>query len=639
MHTLDSVLFGDPMIIYENTKKGFSEDVLDGIIEDKLDSAIREKMGRGTPDSEKRSWISSLGFMNGVLLDPEMPNDMGVAVEYKIPHMGRRVDVILSGYNSSKENTAIVVELKQWNSVEKVEDEDGIVKTALGGGLVRTEHPSYQAWSYVRLISDYNEAVQELPIPMYPCAFLHNYVKRETNDPLLDPIYQSHLDRAPVFTRRDQKSLQNFIKQHIKFGDNKETLYLIDNGKLKPSKSLQDSLSSMMNGNQEFIMIDDQKVVYESIFKYGKNSTAEKKHVTIVRGGPGTGKSVLAVNLLVNLTREDRVVKYVTKNQAPRSIYSTKLKNTRRKTEIDNLFGGTGGFYNTEKNLFDVLLVDEAHRLNEKSGLYRNLGENQIKELIDASKYTVFFIDERQRVTLYDIGTEENILKFAKNAGADVDIVELVSQFRCNGSDGYMSWVEDVLQIEETANFDNVDGLDYDIRIFEDPNELRKAIEEKNAINNKSRLVAGYCWNWISEGKKKANVYDIRLPEFDFEMSWNLETSTNTWAIDPESVNEAGCIHTCQGLEFDYVGVIIGDDLRCEKDIIITDYKKRAKSDQSLKGILKYSEKDAEKLADEIIRNTYRTLMTRGMYGCYIYCTDRELSKYFEKRIKMFKKI
>jgi len=624
------------MIIYENTKVGFSEDVLDGVIEDKLYNAIREKMGRGTPESEKRSWVSSLGFVSNVLADSQMPNDMGVAVEYKIPHMGRRVDVILSGYNSAKENTAIVIELKQWNSVEKVEDEDGIVKTVLGGGLVRTEHPSYQAWSYVRLISDYNEAVQELPIPMYPCAFLHNYVKRETNDPLLDPIYQSHLERAPVFTRRDQRSLQDFIKEHIKYGDNKETLYLIDNGKLKPSKSLQDSLSSMMNGNQEFIMIDDQKVVYESIFKLGKNATAEKKHVTIVRGGPGTGKSVLAVNLLVNLTREDRVVKYVTKNQAPRSIYSTKLKNTRRKTEIDNLFGGTGGFYNTEKNLFDVLLVDEAHRLNEKSGLFRNLGENQIKELINASKYTVFFIDERQRVTLHDIGTEDNILKFAKKAGADIDIVELESQFRCNGSDGYMSWVEDVLQIEETANFDNVDGLDYDIRIFEDPNELRKAIEEKNAINNKSRLVAGYCWNWISEGKNKTNVYDITLSESDFKISWNLGSSS-TWAIDPESVNEAGCIHTCQGLEFDYVGVIIGDDLRCENDIVITDHKKRAKTDQSLKGLSKYPEKEAEKLADNIIRNTYRTLMTRGMYGCYIYCTDRKLSKYFEKRIKRFK--
>lgn len=189
-----------------------------------------------------------------------------------------------------------------------------------------------------------------------------------------------------------------------------------------------------------------------------------------------------------------------------------------------------------------------------------------------------------------------------------------------------------VLEIRETANYDLDDK--YDFKVFDNPNELRKAIIEKNKINNKSRLVAGYCWNWISNGKNKSDIYDIEIPEYDFGMSWNLGNS-KTWAIDEASVNEVGCIHTCQGLEFDYVGVIIGDDLRYENNHIVTDYKKRAKTDQSLKGINKIAKEDgyeeAEKIADTIIKNTYRTLMTRGMKGCYVYCTNKELEEYFKK--------
>lgn len=211
--------------------------------------------------------------------------------------------------------------------------------------------------------------------------------------------------------------------------------------------------------------------------------------------------------------------------------------------------------------------------------------------------------------------------------------MELKSQFRCDGSDGYLAWLNNVLEIRETANFD-LDSK-YDFKVFDDPNKLRKAIEEKNRINNKSRLVAGYCWSWISEGKNKSDVYDITILEYNFGMSWNLGNSS-TWAIDKESVNEIGCIHTCQGLEFDYVGVIIGDDLRYENDHIVTDYTKRAKTAQSIKGINKIAKEEgieeAKRITDSIIKNTYKTLMTRGMKGCYVYCTDKKLSNYLKNR-------
>ena len=280
------------------------------------------------------------------------------------------------------------------------------------------------------------------------------------------------------------------------------------------------------------------------------------------------------------------------------------------------------------------MVVDEAHRLNAKSGMFQNKGENQIKEIINAAKFSIFFIDENQKVTLKDIGSEDLIRKFANEQGAGIYTFDLDSQFRCNGSDGYIAWLDRLLDIKDTANFD-IDGFDYDFRVLDDPNEVRKLVEEKNN-ENKSRMVAGYCWNWISEGKNNSDIHDIEIPEYNFGMSWNLGNST-TWAIDPKSVNEVGCIHTCQGLEFDYVGVIIGDDLRYEDGHIVTDYTKRAKTDTSLNGIKKIAKEQGEevanKIADFIIKNTYRTLMTRGMKGCYIYCVDKNLNEYIKKNI------
>ena len=297
------------------------------------------------------------------------------------------------------------------------------------------------------------------------------------------------------------------------------------------------------------------------------------------------------------------------------------------------MFKGSGAYTDCEPNIVHTIICDEAHRLNEKSGLYGTDGENQVKEIINSSYCSVFFIDENQRVTLRDIGSINEIKHWAGILGSEVVEMELVSQFRCNGSDGYLAWIDDVLEIRETANTTMKD-IDYDIQIVDTANEVKKLIFEKNKVNNRARILAGYCWEWIKAGKNDSNVHDIKID--DFEMSWNLG-STSTFAIDDDSVNEVGCIHTSQGLEFDYAGVIIGDDMRYENGKIITDFTKRAKTDQSLKGIKKlYSEnpQKALKEADEIIKNTYRTLMTRGMKGCYIYCTDKNLADHLRECLK-----
>lgn len=616
------------------------KDVSDGVLIDKIYNSFKEKIGH-TSKSEIRSWDNSLHRMYMVINDREIPDNSGIAIEYRLPTSSKRIDFIISGRNETSK-AAVIVELKQWESINKVSHKDGIVETFLGGKVRETTHPSYQVASYANLIRDFNETVSTNQVSLHPCAYLHNYLINSDCDPLTDIVYQEYLEQAPVYGRTNTDSLRQFIKKYVKYGDNKEALYLINNGKIKPSKSLQDSLISMIEGNEEFTMVDEQKVVYEeAIYLAKKAKETGRKKVLIVKGGPGTGKSVLAIQLLVHLTNQDMLCHYVTKNTAPRDVYVAKLKGHMKRHSVDNLFKSSGIYHEVGENELDVVLVDEAHRLNEKSGLFSHLGENQTKELINASKLAVFFIDERQKVHFKDAGNIEDIEYFAHQADADITTLELTSQFRCNGSDGYLAFLDDVLQIEETANSEGFD-VDYDIQVIDDPNELFDLIVEKNS-NNKSRLLAGYCWNWNNEGENRndSNHHDIVIEEYGFAKSWNLGNS-KTYMIDKESINQVGCIHTSQGLELDYVGVIIGKDLRYVDGQVIADFTERAKTDQSIKGLKKLMKEDpleGHRIENQIIKNTYRVLMSRGQKGCYIYCEDKALADYIKQRIEIVKLI
>lgn len=619
------------MIIYSGSKADFMVQVEEDTIAYTIRDNILEKMHRKTPDAEFRSWVNSLEYMYKVLNDDGIPRNSGIAIEYNLPNTAKRVDFLVSGYDAKRTANVVIIELKQWEKLNKVEGLDALVETFTGGRERRVVHPSYQAWSYAEMIRDYNEYAQIAGVNLWPCAYLHNYM-RVQDDPLDDPIYKDYLDEAPAFAKGDVRKLREFIKRVVETGDDSEILYEIDNGRIKPSKSLQDAIVGMLESSPEFNLIDDQKVVFERIMELSRQCERDgKKRVLIATGGPGTGKTVIAMNLLARLTQEGVFVQYCSKNSAPRTVYAKKLKGHRTKSSIDNMFKGSGAYMEAPGNAVGVVLADEAHRLNEKSGLYGNQGVNQIHEIIHAARLSVFFIDECQRVTVKDIGSVGEIKRWAAVNGAEVHEEELTSQFRCNGSDGYLAWLDDVLEIRETANYD-IEGIDYDFEVLDSPDEMRQKVIERNQGSNKSRILAGYCWNWPRAGRADTNTHEITIG--DFEISWNLDGG-EAFALSPTSINEAGCIHTTQGLEFEYVGVIIGDDLRYEGDHVVTDYTKRAGTDQSIKGLKKMEREDpkhALKLADEIIKNTYRTLMTRGMKGCYVYATDPNLRSYLKER-------
>lgn len=625
------------MLVYHNSKGQFDSDVILSVIADKIKKELKDKGINDENEREFRSWENSMNFMRNVLDDKDIPLDSDISIEYQIPQTSKRVDFIISGSDSNNKDNVVIVELKQWEKAEKINDlQTHSVKTYVAEALRDEPHPSYQAYSYALQIKNYSQVVEDFDISLYPCAFLHNF-KEKYRNVLDDDIYSIWYKEAPFFLKSDVLKLRDFIKKYInKKSINGDLLYKIDGGRIRPAKALQDCLASMLKGNKEFMLLDDQVTIYDKCLNLMIDTEFDKeKRVVIIQGGPGTGKSVLAVNLLCDLLKRSLNVAYVTKNSAPRNCYLDLLSkdDVRKRVQVKDLFRSPFNLCKVPFNAFDCLIIDEAHRLVKQ--MYGDFkGENQIKECIEASRLTIFMLDEDQRITTKDIGSVEGIISWAHILGIKDDRIyygddyKLSSQFRCDGSDGYISFIDCLLEKRKTANqyfdFDN-----FDFKVYDNPNQMREDLRIKNEINNKARMVAGYCFDW--NVKNRRGDYDIYLDD-DFKAKWNLEND-KVWAVNPKSFDEVGCIHTCQGLEFDYVGVIIGDDLRFENGHVITD-KNMISNDDKSSGIRTCK---SSVLADELIKNTYKVLLTRGQKGCYIYCKDKALASHIKSLIKTSK--
>lgn len=618
------------MIVYNDNKKQFIDDVEENVIADRILSLVRLHGINAGHDSEYASWQNSMNFMRNVVADNEIDDDVQIAIEYNIPLTSKRVDFIISGSDGNKDNI-VIVELKQWQKAELVDKSMPFsVRTYVGNDKRIVCHPSYQAYSYSRFITNYSEEVSCGCIGISPCAYLHNY-SPEYKSILSDEIYKEWYQAAPFFIKNEVREFRDFIKKYIKKKSSRgDVLYFIENGRLRPTKALQESLISMVRGNKEFILLDEQAVCMDICLRTLEQCYRDgKKRTIVIQGGPGTGKSVLAVNLLMEAISRKMNASYVTKNSAPREAFVTLLSqgNAFKATDIKHLFRSPFNLSSCDPGTYDCLIVDEAHRLVKK--MYGDWGgENQIKECIQAAVLSVFLMDEDQAITTKDIGSVSEIQKWCKELNSRMIMsidTKLVSQFRCNGSDAYIQFVNNILQRNEESVDIDISELNFDFKVFDDPCELREALRQKNEVNNKSRMVAGYCYNWnVKNGRGE---YDLEIGEF--KAKWNLE-GDKIWAINSNSFDQVGCIHTAQGLEFDYVGVIIGKDLRFdpESNRVITDKNAISKDDKS-SGIRSATDDIAHKL----ILNTYKTLLTRGQKGCYVYCEDSNLSDYIKHQL------
>ncbi len=610
------------MIIFSCLKKEFEFLIKNHTISNKVYDAYKEKLGKKTKLSQIKAWANSLPFMLPILKD--LPDNVGIAIEFNIPLTSKRVDLVVSGYNKEKKPVLILIELKQWQWLVSVRNEDAIVRTKIDGKEKNALHPAYQVLCYAELLKSYNEYVEKEKVMIYPLVYLHNYISKE-NDELFLNKYKKYYLKSFIYDKTSALNLKNTIDNLISYGDNLDIIEKIDQSKIKANKKLVNVIDKMIQNNKEYILVDEQKVICEDIIKEAKMAfTFNQKKVIIVKGGPGTGKSVLAIHILGELLKLGLMGAYVSKNMAPRKVYKNSLV-CNNEVSINEIFKSSGYFFLDNENKYDFLLVDEAHRLQEKSGLHNNVGENQIKEIIKAAKLSVFFIDEKQIVTLKDIGTIANIKYFAHEFNIPILEKELNSQFRCSGSDSYLDFIEHFLY-----NKRGKVKFNFDFKVMNSLHDLRNIIKEKNTDNN-ARLVAGFCWTRNAKESDNQNYMDIKID--DFEASWNLKHG-EPFATRKNAINEIGCIHNVQGLEFDYIGVIIGPDLKYQDGKVLTDYKKRANTEKSLYGLYVLMKQDKnyyELLADEIIRNTYRVLLTRGIKGCYVYACDKKLQEHLKK--------
>lgn len=656
-------------IVYSNTLDRFYEE--SPFIPDLL--AGDGEYGRVRDNAQYRAWSNSLQFVQNMLMMADTPKSCGVLIEFRLPATSRRVDFIITGHDANGSANFVVIELKQWSQAEAVVDKPGVVLANVAGSRTEeTSHPCYQAWSYKMFLENMIDTVSEYHLHAHACAYMHNYAYAGPNsDPLALAPNHELVQNTPLFGRHDRDALGAFIHQYVERGDGTHIMELISQGRVVPSRALVDMISSMFDEVRPstFTLIDEQKIAYETILSTVRKTPLTQKHCVIISGGPGTGKSVVSMSALVAILREfhdderRRNVRFVSPTssfrQAMISMLSdsgdNKLEKRRRRALAKNLFCGSMSFFipspNNAKdnefpnNHYHCLLCDEAHRLHSRQNMYR--GSNQIEDIIQACSVSVFFVDDNQALRPYDIGSIESIRKAACRYDVPVTQINLSAQFRCQGSNGFLNWLGVVLglQSRDAANAQGWDLNSFSFEIVDTPEEVVDFVDEKNRTSQMSaatagrnvisgaRLLAGYAWPWTKEGNNHGEVPDVDLGSI--RLPWNNRSSSYEWAIDSEtkSRHEVGCVHTSQGLEFDWVGVFIGNDLRYDPE----SKKLFADIDNyhdvgGKNGLGKTKAQREQNLLTYVCR-CYRVLLSRGIHGARVYCCDKNLANYLKEEL------
>jgi DUF2075 family protein len=621
------------MRLFAGSSEQFLEDTVQNQIAEKLRLAFFNYFRYNPSPSEVNSWRNSLRAVS-MVFDHAKLTDQGVILEYQLPMTSRRLDCLVCGKDASARDNAVIIELKQWDRCEDAPGENEVITWV--GGRKELLHPSVQVQQYRRYLEDTHTAFYEGPNPIVlnACSYLHNY-NMYSDDVLFSNKFAEALTSAPLFTADDVNKLSGYLSSKLERGVGMEVLKRIEKSKYRPSKKLMDHVGNVIRGIPEYILLDEQKVVYDSVFACAKAGYHNKqKTVLIIKGGPGTGKSVIAINLMADLLLQGYNAQYATGSRA----FTETLKK-RVKARASAQFKYFNSYTETQDNEIDVLIADEAHRLRQTSfnrftpkGKRTNIP--QIEELIKASKVAAFFIDDDQVVRPGEIGSVQYIKEYAKRNNCRVFEYELEAQFRCNGSEAFVNWVNNTLGIKRTANVIWDQHEEFDLQIFDSPQKLEDAIRSKVQAGYTGRLMAGFCWPWSDPDLQGNLQNDVIIG--DYQRPWNAKPESrilaagipksNLWAYDPNGIEQIGCVYTAQGFEFDYAGVIVGKDLTYDFDR----QQWIGNTSESADNVVKR----AKGTFTDLIKNTYRVLLSRGMKGCYIYFLDKDTERFFKSRIE-----
>lgn len=623
------------MRLYSGMSQNFIRDAVHNQIAGKLSDAFIKHYRYKPSPNEVIAWRNSLRAVSGIFQEANL-NDHGVILEFQLPLTSRRLDCLICGKDNHARDNAVIIELKQWDKCGR-SNGDNLVSTWVGGGERDILHPSAQVGQYHYYLADNHTAFHEGPTPIQlkSCAYLHNYFAEE-DDPLFDNSFKPLLLQFPTFMADDVPLLKDFLVSGLSGGSGQSVLQKIEESKYRPSKKLMQHVSSVIQGRKEYILLDEQYVVYNKVLACSSEGFHNrKKTVIIVNGGPGTGKSVIAINLLSDLLSKGLNAHYATGSKA--------FTETLRKiigTRGSSQFKYFNSYAQAQSNEIDIMICDEAHRIRKTSNSrftpkVRQSNKTQIQEILDASKVSVFFIDDKQVVRPDEIGSSAFIKEQATKNNCRVFEYELEAQFRCAGSDGFVNWINNTFDIERTANVIWEGDESFEFHIFQSPEALDSAIRERVSDGYTSRLTAGFCWPWSDPNEQGLLLPDVQIG--DYKKPWNAKPDARRlangipkaplWAYDPNGINQIGCIYTAQGFEFDYVGVIVGNDLTYNFD----DQTWIGHRENSFDAPVK---KAQDKFID-LVKNTYRVLFSRGMKGCYVYFMDKDTERFFKSRMDL----
>jgi DUF2075 family protein len=622
------------MRLYSGSSVDFISDSVHNRVAEKLRDAFFHYFRYNPSPSEVNSWRNSLRAMAQVV-DFAGLVDHGIILEYQLPQTSKRLDCLVAGKGDDSLDHAIIVELKQWERSEPADGENEVLSW-VGGSERELLHPSVQVGQYSRYLQDTHTAFHagEAPVSVTGCAYLHNYAIKP-DDPLLAHKFAATLSEFPLFSEHEVDPLANYLGSHLRRGDGMRVLRRIEASEYAPSKKLLEHVARVIRGNPVYTLLDEQLVVFDKVLAVARAGLATgQKSVILVRGGPGTGKSVIAVNLMAALLEEGLNAQYAT---GSRAFTETLRKIIGSRGSVQ--FKYFNSYTDIEPGAIDVLVADESHRIRSTSASRftpksERSGQPQIAELLKAARLGVYFVDDHQTVRPNEIGSSDYIRSHALEQGCKVWEYELEAQFRCNGSDAFVNWINNTLGISRTPNVLWDQHEEFEFRIYDDPIGLETAIREKSAQGHTARVVAGFCWDWSMPDENGFLREDVVIG--DYRRPWDAKyeakklapgiPKASLWAYDPNGINQIGCVYTAQGFEFDYVGVIFGPDL-------VYDPKLGAWRGVPEKSADRMVKRAKDGFAD-LVKNTYRVLLSRGMRGCYVHFMDHDTRNFFKSRME-----
>ncbi|MGQ0614960.1 MAG: DUF2075 domain-containing protein [Planctomycetaceae bacterium] len=618
--------------LYQGDTRQFIDDAVQNRIAGKLRAAFFAYYRYQPGPGEVRSWQNSLSRMCNVLQHGGFL-EHGLALEYQLPLTSRRLDFLLTGQSPEEQQHAVIIELKQWDEVLPSSVDDCVV-THLGGRLRDVLHPSKQVGNYREYLEDCHTAFSEDGIALSACSFLHN-VEYDPAHELFHDRHRTLIERCPVFPGDRALELEAYLRARVGEPDRTDVLARVLESRYRPGKKLLDHVAQVLRRQKVYVLLDDQQVVFNTVVaRVREGFEQRRKSVMLVRGGPGTGKSVIALHLVADLAARGLNAQHATGSRAFTQNVR-KLVGSRAGAQ----FRYFNSFSGAEPGAVDVLVLDEAHRIRATSGSRftpkeRRTNLPQIDELLRVSKVLVVFIDDLQGVRPGEVGDSALVRAAAVRGGATLTEFELDAQFRCNGSDGFINWVDNTLGIRRTANvlWDSKDAFDF--RIVDSIGDLDALIRQRAGEDASARLTAGFCFPWSDPKEDGTLVHDVVVGEWS--MPWNAKPDSTRlaagipkshfWSSDRDGLNQVGCVYTAQGFEFDYVGVIFGSDLRYDPQRPGWSGERAASFDREVK-------RDAEAFTT-LVKQAYRVLLTRGLKGCYVHFLDRSTRDFVASRIE-----